>query len=183
MFGKLPTEVLVVMVNSVFFNKHGKRMIKFRGWGKIDVRTSHQVTPWGIDCHPVKGVRGINTTTQKEGATKILGYVHDHPITEVGEVRLFATNAEDEEQCSLHLKNTGNIEINGNARHAVAYEEMAATVNELKSKVQELQGIISSWTPDPNDGGLALKTAATAWATAPMTQDIAQSKVDTVKLP
>ena len=41
-------------------------------------------------------------------------------------------------------------------------------INDLEEAVNDLKTIITDWTPVPDDGGLALKTAATAWAAEQM---------------
>lgn len=43
-------------------------------------------------------------------------------------------------------------------------------INELENEINDLKTIFSTtWTPVPNDGGAALKTAATSWSAAQIT--------------
>lgn len=72
--------------------------------------------------------------------------------------------------------------INGNALGGlVMATPLVAKVNALEAQLNQLKGLLSSWVPVPNDGGLALKVATTTWAGQPVApttvQDIANPRV------
>lgn len=49
-------------------------------------------------------------------------------------------------------------------------------INELENEINDLKTIFStSWTPVPNDGGAALKTAAASWSASPI---VATTQID-----
>ena len=57
------------------------------------------------------------------------------------------------------------------------FAELVAVASKVDQQLNDLKGILSGWTPVPNDGGLALKTAITSWASSPA--DTAGTKLAT----
>lgn len=78
---------------------------------------------------------------------------------------------------------TGIIAINGETDFAVRFTKLKEVVDELQSDITTLKNVFSTWTPVANDGGAALKTAATTWYSTALTKLIDLAKVLTVKLP
>lgn len=46
--------------------------------------------------------------------------------------------------------------------------EVTKKINALENQLNQLKNIIKAWTPAPNDGGMALKAAISAWASNPI---------------
>lgn len=58
----------------------------------------------------------------------------------------------------------------------------AGRLNALENDINELKAVFSAWVPAGTDGGAALKTAATAWASRQLTQTVAaELENDSVK--
>lgn len=81
------------------------------------------------------------------------------------------------------LKDNGDVEINGNADNAVAYNDLKQQFDELNGKYNKLIGVLNAWVPVPNDGGAVLKGAITSATPLNSTADLSSAKVSTVKLP
>lgn len=65
---------------------------------------------------------------------------------------------------SIEVDNQGNIVLNGGQFGGVVkVAELVAKLNTLESDLNTLKTVFTGWTPVPNDGGAALKTAAATW--------------------
>ncbi len=92
------------------------------------------------------------------------------------EIRLF------ENLAALASMKVGGGEINLGDQSAADFVALAGKVltelNKLASDVNSLKTVFSAWIPVPNDGGAALKTAATTWFGSPVTiSPVAATKV------
>lgn len=47
----------------------------------------------------------------------------------------------------------------------VKIEELVNRLNDIEQHVNNLKSVFTGWTPAPNDGGAALKSAISSWAT------------------
>lgn len=55
--------------------------------------------------------------------------------------------------------------FNGKAHGGILIsQEVASKLNALENDVNNIKAVFGAWVPVPNDGGLALKTAAATWA-------------------
>lgn len=69
----------------------------------------------------------------------------------------------DTEKMSARI-NRDNITFNGGALGGlVIIEELTARLNSIENDINGLKTAMSGWIPEPQDGGAALKTAATSW--------------------
>lgn len=65
---------------------------------------------------------------------------------------------------SVEVDNQGNIVLNGGQFGGVVkVAELVQKLNTLESDLNTLKTVFTGWTPVPNDGGAALKAAATTW--------------------
>tara|TARA_R110002167_G_scaffold110087_4_gene280360 strand:+ start:21415 stop:21936 length:522 start_codon:yes stop_codon:yes gene_type:complete len=159
----------------------GRRILKILRLGKDDIQTSFESMPYGIDSVPVKDLIAIQMETGERGKTVIVGYINKNQIADVGELKIFATNAQGAEQGFIHLKNNGVITANG-------------TAIELNGNVDNVVKFI------PLDSGLQAQTTAInvelvkiavglnaivpgSYVHTPVTVNITGSKVATVKVP
>ena len=86
-----------------------------------------------------------------------------------GEWRAFSRDASGRVTGSLYLKADGSVQVNNGSD----YVALATKVNAMFDLID---GIINGWTPSPQDGGAALKTAwGTAFAAGK--QDVSSSKL------
>ena len=89
----------------------GRRILKILRLGKDDIQTSFESMPYGIDSVPVKDLIAIQMETGERGKTVIVGYINKNQIADVGELKIFATNAQGAEQGFIHLKNNGVVKF------------------------------------------------------------------------
>jgi hypothetical protein len=52
----------------------------------------------------------------------------------------------------------------GNNAGMVKIKELTSKINALETEINNLKNILNTWVPVPQDGGTALKTAVTTWA-------------------
>ncbi len=85
--------------------------------------------------------------------------------------RLFMLNAEKLEKIHVKIADTklvlkGNEIIinNGNLGGLVVIGDLVEKLNNIENDLNAIKNVFSTWVPVPNDGGAALKTAATSWA-------------------
>lgn len=76
----------------------------------------------------------------------------------------------------------GNININGGSLGAVvSIEPLVEKLNVLETDLNDLRTVFNNWTPVAQDGGAALKTAVSSWAsqslTVTQTADIADDRL------
>lgn len=162
-----------------------KRLIKFLGVGRNDVQEKPESMPYGIDSSPIKGMVAIMASTGEIGKDVIIGYINANQIADVGETRLFSTDADGVLKIAIHLKNDGTIEIGGDANNLVRFTELKSGFDQLKSDVNSLITAYNSHihittatvgaTPVP---GILSPTISTG---TPTTASIDSSKIDELK--
>lgn len=148
-------------------------------FGKNDVLTSIEASPYGVDSNPVKDMIAIYAETKTGSA--IIGYMNVHQLAAVGEMRTYSTDADGVLKFYIWQKADGTCEIGGNTDNMVRFSKMAESVNELKNDLTTLKAAFNSWTPVPNDGGAALKTSAATWSGTSLQKDINAAKIGEIK--
>ena len=78
-----------------------------------------------------------------------------------------------------------SISINDGADFAVRYTKLKEVVDEIQADIATLKNavIAPQWTVVPQDGGLALQLALGVWAATALAKDIADSKIEEIKVP
>lgn len=76
----------------------------------------------------------------------------------------------------------GKIKMNGgDLGGLINIEDLVSHINTIENDINNLKTALSGWTPIPQDGGAALKTAVTTWAGQQITKtkksDIEDTKV------
>lgn len=163
------------------------RIESFR-WFKFNISKANtqevrHVAPFGIDAVPVKDMMAVFAKTKMKGKGIIFGILNTNNSAGEGEVRIYSLDADLVEQIYLHVKADGTIEIGGDGDNAVRHSKNAEVIAEIQDDIADLKTVFSGWTPIPEDGGAALKTAAATWSGTPLEKDIEDAKVDEVKLP
>lgn len=123
----------LVKVISTSLNSKAQRLIKFLRFGRADIQTALQYSPYGFDSNPIKDMVAIYSPTSDNGETVIIGYLNKNQKAAVGELRIFATNDSGTEQFYVWLKKTGIIEIGGDTNFAVKFNELKTEFNKLKT--------------------------------------------------
>lgn len=149
----------VVEVISTAFDKLKRLAVQSLVSGTIkngygDVRTPLEVSSYGIDSNPIKGKKAIYITTNTIGYQYILGYIQQDRKSEVGETRVFSTDADGQIQAYIWLKNADNIlELNGNEDNAVLFSKYKEENDKLKATVDELVQKWNAFTVSYVPGG------------------------------
>lgn len=162
---------LVKVLNSEV-DKVRRRVVKFLRFGKADYQTSLQVAPYGVDANPIKDMVAIYLETAEKGRTIIIGYINKNQLADIGEHRLFSTDANGVLKTYLWLKNDGTMEIGGGTDHLVRYSKLEEAFNELKDKFNQFA---TAYVPgSPSTTGLPASVQ-------PSTADITQCKIEEIK--
>lgn len=86
----------------------------------------------------------------------------------------------DEKGFKLHLKD-GKYTMNGDDFGGlVKAPELKTQIDKNTKAIQELQNILSSWTPVPEDGGAVLKSLVSTFISKP-TADLSEIENETIK--
>ena len=116
--------MFLVKIISTSINALNQRVAKFFRFGRSDVQSSLVSAPYGVDSNPVKDMVALYSSTGKDGKTVIIGYINKNSIANIGELRLFSTNSDAEEQNYIYLKNDGIIEVGGNTDNLVRFSDL-----------------------------------------------------------
>lgn len=142
----------------------GMRMVKVDQFG---AKEPYECSPYGFDSNPVKDMTAIYADTSENGEPIIIGYVNENQLAEVGELRLY-----NSEQGYIWIKKDDSIELNGNARTIVAFQnlktELQNTIVKVNAELVKIQTAITAL------GG--------AYAKTDVNIDISSSEVKDVKV-
>lgn len=167
-----------VKVISTEIDNLKRRVVKFLRMGKFDVQTSIEVSPVGIDSNPVKDMVAIYAETGIKGKTFIIGYLNKNQLADIGELRLYSTDADGGEKFYTWLKNDGTMEIGGNTKNMVRFQELKDGFDELKG---DFNTFITAYNSHTHTGNLGAPTTPPASPGQPSTASIDDSKIDEIK--
>ena len=97
-----------------------------------------QALPYGVDSAPVREMVAVYANTADMGNSVIVGYVYKDAVAEVGSIRLYSDNG------YVYLRANGNLELLGDSKHMVRYEELETGFNSLKQSVTDLTTAFNS---------------------------------------
>lgn len=115
-----------------------RRLVKIQLFGKSDIQTPKEGMPFGLDSNPTKDMIALYAESKEKGKAYIIGYLVKNQKAEVGETRLFATDAQGNEQGYAWLKKDGTLELLGNTNFAVKYNELKIELDALKKSHNDL---------------------------------------------
>lgn len=161
---------VITRVKEIFIEE-GRRIIKFIRYGKDDVQEAEQIAPHGIDSHPIKDMVAIYADTTTLGEPVLIGYINEDQLAEMGETRLYSTNANGELQSWIWLKNNGTIEFLGNAHNLVRYLPLSSSLNALTISINTELGKIAA----------AIGTLGGAYVPGAVSINIADAKIEELK--
>ena len=154
--------------------KSGRRILKILGLGKEDIQTSYESMPFGVDSVPIKDLIAIQMETSERGKTVIVGYINKNQIADVGELRLYSLDATGAEQANVYLKKDGVLELNGNVDNAVKFIPLDAGLQSqttaINAELVKIAAAINAIVPG-------------SYVPTPVTVNITNSKVESVKVP
>jgi hypothetical protein len=130
---------------------------------------------------------GVSDDVPYEGVQLGFGYTDIKPsvdtvcligILEGKEALSFLINAEGVELVEIKAD---KIVFNGGALGLSMSDKIADKLNLVKDDLNDLKTVFKNWVVAPNDGGSALKAAATAWANKTM-KAIERSEIEDAKI-
>lgn len=170
----------ITKVISTSFDDLQRRIIKVLRKGKSDVQTPIEASPFGIDSNPIKDMIAVYGQTEEKGKTVIIGYIDKNKLAASGETRLYSIDNNGNLKTYVWLKNDGTMEIGGNTKHMVRYEELQTAFNQLKQDLNTFITIFNSHTHT----GVTIGVGSTSTTTTPGTTssaDISPAKIDNIK--
>lgn len=170
----------ITKVISTSFDDLQRRFIKVLRKGKSDVQTPIEASPFGIDSNPIKDMIAVYGQTEEKGKTVIIGYIDKNKLAASGETRLYSIDNNGNLKTYVWLKNDGTMEIGGNTKHMVRYEELQTAFNQLKQDLNTFITIFNSHTHT----GVTIGVGSTSTTTTPGTTssaDISPAKIDNIK--
>jgi hypothetical protein len=147
----------------------GKRILKVQQYG---VKTAMEVSSFGDDSNPIKGMTALYAKTAESGEAVIIGYINENQIAAIGEKRLYSLDATTGEiSFYMHLKNNGTAEIGGNVDNLIRYIPLDAALQAHTALINvQLAAIAASIG---NLGGVYIPT--------PLTINVSGAKIEEVK--
>jgi hypothetical protein len=142
------TKILSTSVDSL-----KRRVLKVLLNGRVengtgDVRQPLQSASFGVDSNPTEDKVGIYARSQTNGKYYIIGVINTASLAEVGETRLFSTDANGQLKFNIWLKNNGEGLI-GTSDEPADYTNFAVRFNELKQEFNKLKAdhneLVSKW--------------------------------------
>lgn len=158
--------------------------VKFTALGSADVKTSENVTPFGLESNVPKGYRGIYANTGVSGDRVLLGIIKKDITTAVGQTKLYSEDAEGAEAFYILLKEDGTAELGGNADNAARFSKLKSGFDELKDDLNDLKQkwntFAAAYVPgSPTTVGLPPSASTSATSTA----SIDNAKIDEILTP
>lgn len=137
----------LLTVISSEFDKLKRLVVK--SWnGKSVTVTAEEVSSYGIDSNPIKGMVAVYAKSEVDGAEVIIGYLNKGRVASIGETRLFSTDSNGELKANVWLKNNGDFLI-GDSTNPEDYTNNAVKFNELKTEFNKLKAdhneLVEKW--------------------------------------
>lgn len=161
----------IVKIISSEIDKLNRRVVKFLRFGKSDVQTALQVSPFGLDSGPTKDMVAVYSQTSGTGETVIIGYINKKELVEPGESRLYSTDSNGELKFYVHLKKDGTMWLNGGDDNLVRYIPLNQFVNDLKQFLTTELGLIAT----------GITTGGGSYTPGSPTFDISDAKINEIK--
>lgn len=169
---------LVTVISSSIDNTK-RRIIKFLRYGKNDVQTSFETSPFGFDSAPIEDLIAVYAETGEKGKTVIVGYINKKQLAAPGETRLYSVDSDGSLKFYLWLKKDGFIEIGGDSNYAVKFNELKEEFNKLKDSFNNL---LAEYKTHIHSGGtLSGSTGPTVSTQTPNLSNIDLAKNEKIK--
>jgi|SRR6185437_1077279 len=173
--------ILTSVINSVLDG--GYRVMKVLRFGKSDVQTADEATPYGLDSSAVKDMIAVFSDTVTKGEPVIIGYLNKQQLAQPGEFRLYSTDNDGNLITYIWLHNAagdGQIELGGTTDNAVLYSKLETAFNQLKNDFNNFVTIFNSHVhPGVQTGGGS--SAVTTTLGTDSSADITPAKNNKIK--
>lgn len=170
----------ITKILSTSFDDIQRRLIKVLRKGNSDIQTPFEASPFGIDSNPLKDMIAVYGPTEEKGKTVIIGYIDKNKLADIGETRLYSTDSDGNLRFYTWLKNDGTMEIGGNTKHMVRYEELETAFNQLKT---DFNTFITNYNSHVHTG-VTVGGSSTSFTVTPgvsSSADISPAKIDEIK--
>jgi hypothetical protein len=150
--------------------------------------TAEDYGPYGTDSRPPKNATVIYITTERNGDEAIIGVLNKGRKAEIGEHRIFSTNADRLFKFNIWLTADGKVRI-GNSDAPADYTNFATRYNELKTAYDKTVQYLTTLKLATKAVAVAVDAIAPGTSAAfdaamagQTTGDISEAKADTILL-
>jgi hypothetical protein len=145
--------------------------IKVLRFGKSDVQTSDQATPFGIDSKPISNVLAVHSTTSSTNESIIVGYIMKvQGKTTAGETYIYSMDSSGTIKSNIYLRDDGKIAINGDTDNAVRYSSLNTGISNMAIDINtELAKIVACFS-----------ALGQTYTLVPIVPDISAAKIDDI---
>lgn len=168
----------LIKIISSTVNSLNQRVVKFFRFGKDDVQTALEYSPYGLDSNPIKDMIALYSPTTDNGETAIIGYLNKNQKAGPGEFRTFCTDVNGAEKFYTWLKADGTLEIGGNTDNMVRFSKLELAFNQLKS---DFNNHITAYNLHVHTGGTISGSTGITTPGAVSAADISLAKIDEIK--
>lgn len=164
-----------------------KRLVVKVWNGKSRTFTAEEVSSYGVDSRPIKGMVALYTTSEVDGAEVIVGYLNKNRIAELGESRMFSTDDSGIVKFNIWLRNSGELLMGTSSnpseynKHAVEHEALKTEFNKLKKTVNDHIQDYNTHTHPYANVTTPSTTSVTTSLSTPDTSNIDNAKIDKIK--
>ena len=134
----------IVKTISTEFDDSKRRIVKFLRFGKGDVQTAPQASPFGSDTNPPANWRAVYGRTSSKGDTVIIGYFNIDLLAEVGENRQYSTDEEGNLAFETRMRPDGTFEIGGSVDNLIRFQQLDTEMQKLIVALQTELGLIAT---------------------------------------
>lgn len=160
-------------VLSTGFDNLIRRVVKFTGYGLSDTKETIEISSFGIDTNPIKGMVAVYSNTNDQGVKVVVGYMNKNQLSGPGESRVYSVDSDGGLKAFVFCKSDGKLQLNGSVDNAVRYTPLNNGVQDFKTGIQA--ELVKIQTAITGLGGV--------YTPGTLTVDIADSKIDTVLVP
>lgn len=105
--------------------------------------TAEEYGPYGMDSRAPKDAASLYAPTERDGDECIIGVLNKGRKAEIGEVRLFCTDAQGNFKFNVWLRADGTL-LQGDSEEPGDFTNFAVKHNELKADLDELKATVNA---------------------------------------
>jgi len=139
--------ITLAQIKDSFFDKK-KRILKIIQYG---VKTAQEVSAFGDDANPLKGMTAVYADTGEMGEPVIIGYINENQLAAIGEKRIYSLKSDGSLSNYIWLKNDETIEIGGNVDNLIRYAALDLSLqnqtNLINVELGKIAAVLNSLAP------------------------------------
>ena len=174
--------MILARLNSSAINRF-YRIIK-SVWGNNVTETSNLAVPYGMDCNPPQNEITVVAETGNNSDSIVVGFVTKNVLEDLvlGECGLYAKDANGGIVATIKMRNSGDVEVNGNDDFMVRFSKLEEAFNELQDRYNELAQRWSIFANAYVPGGPTVQGSPPTASNADLSEaDISLAKIENVK--